>query len=116
MVLSQKTIVITGVTRGLGLAIAKQFIEMGHTVLGCGRSQERIASLEKKWEKPHSFRRVDVSRDREVEEWADFVCKRYSPDLLINNAAIINKNASLWDISAKEFSQVIDVNIKGLVL
>jgi NAD(P)-dependent dehydrogenase (short-subunit alcohol dehydrogenase family) len=34
--------------------------------------------------------------------------------LLINNAALINQNAPLWRISGGEFSQVIDVNIKGV--
>ncbi len=38
---------------------------------------------------------------------------RGAVDLLINNAAIINRNARLWEISAREFSEVIDVNIKG---
>jgi NAD(P)-dependent dehydrogenase (short-subunit alcohol dehydrogenase family) len=35
------------------------------------------------------------------------------PDLLISNAGVINKNARLWEIDAKEFSTVIDVNLKG---
>ena len=37
-----------------------------------------------------------------------------APDLLLNNAALINRNAPLWKISAPEFSDVIDVNIKGV--
>src|SRR5207253_6336818 len=38
-----------------------------------------------------------------------------SPGLLLNNAAIINKNAPLWKVSAEEFDRVIDVNLKGVV-
>ncbi len=38
-----------------------------------------------------------------------------APDLLLNNAAIINRNAPLWKVPAREFSDVIDVNIKGVV-
>jgi NAD(P)-dependent dehydrogenase (short-subunit alcohol dehydrogenase family) len=37
------------------------------------------------------------------------------PDLLVNNAATINRNASLWKVPAEKFSQVTDVNIKGVV-
>ena len=33
---------------------------------------------------------------------------------LLNNAAVINQNASLWQVSAEEFDQVIDINIKGV--
>ena len=37
------------------------------------------------------------------------------PDLLVNNAALINRNAPLWKVPEEEFSRVIDVNIKGVV-
>ncbi len=33
---------------------------------------------------------------------------------MLNNAGVINRNARLWEISAREFSQVMDVNIKGI--
>ena len=36
------------------------------------------------------------------------------PDLLLNNAAIINQNAPLWKVPSDEFSQLIDINIKGV--
>ena len=39
---------------------------------------------------------------------------RGSPDLLINNAAIINKNAPLWQVPAEEFDLLIDINVKGV--
>jgi NAD(P)-dependent dehydrogenase (short-subunit alcohol dehydrogenase family) len=35
------------------------------------------------------------------------------PDLLINNAGVINRNAPLWEVSADEFSKVLDVNVDG---
>jgi NAD(P)-dependent dehydrogenase (short-subunit alcohol dehydrogenase family) len=38
-----------------------------------------------------------------------------APQLLLNNAAVINKNAKLWEVSAGEFSSVLDVNVKGVV-
>jgi NAD(P)-dependent dehydrogenase (short-subunit alcohol dehydrogenase family) len=37
-----------------------------------------------------------------------------APNLLLNNAALINRNAPLWEVPAREFSDVIDVNIKGV--
>jgi NAD(P)-dependent dehydrogenase (short-subunit alcohol dehydrogenase family) len=36
------------------------------------------------------------------------------PDLLLNNAALINGNAPLWRIPADEFGRVVDVNLKGV--
>jgi NAD(P)-dependent dehydrogenase (short-subunit alcohol dehydrogenase family) len=39
-----KIIVITGASRGLGFAMTEQFIQLGHTVLGCTRTQKLYKS------------------------------------------------------------------------
>jgi NAD(P)-dependent dehydrogenase (short-subunit alcohol dehydrogenase family) len=44
---------------------------------------------------------------------AELLERHGAPDLLLNNAALINHNNPIWEISAREFSEVIDVNIKG---
>ena len=41
------TIVITGATKGLGKALAEEYIQLGHNVIGCGRDAESIKSLSK---------------------------------------------------------------------
>lgn len=107
-----KTIVITGVTRGCGRAMADEFIRLGHTVIGCGRSEKEIAQLKRRYPAPHSFSVVNVADNAQVAAWAKQVLHAV-PDLLVNNAALINRNAPLWEVPAQEFSDVIDVNIKG---
>lgn len=112
---TSRTIVITGVTRGLGFAMTRKFIELGHTVIGCGRSDAAIAALNTEFGKPHRFDVVDVTRDDDVANWAKQVIASYgSPDLLLNNAALINPVKPLWQLTADEFDPVIDVNIKGV--
>ena len=114
MVSTQKLILITGVSRGLGRAMAEEFIRLGHPVLGCGRSPDEIARLQKQFGPPHDFAVVDVADDGQVAAWAKRILKSHGvPDLVLNNAGLINRNARLWEISAQEFSQVIDVNLKG---
>ena len=109
-----KTIVITGATRGLGLAMVEKFIELGHIVLGCGRSRDAIEMLRHRYQGAHDFALVDVSRENQVEPWAArLLSSRGTPELLINNAGIINKNAPLWQVPAEEFDDVVDVNVKG---
>src|ERR1700690_3191319 len=109
-----KIVLITGVSRGLGRAMAEEFIRLGHTVVGCGRSPDEIARLQKQFGAPHDFAVVDVASDGQVAAWAKRILKSHgAPDLLLNNAGLINRNARLWEIGAAEFSQVIDVNLKG---
>lgn len=110
-----KLIVITGATRGLGLALTERFVELGHTVVGCGRTREAVGRLRERFGPPHDFAAVDVSRESEVERWAARLLSSHgTPDLLINNAAVINKNAPLWQVPGEEFDQLIDVNVKGV--
>jgi NAD(P)-dependent dehydrogenase (short-subunit alcohol dehydrogenase family) len=110
-----RTIVLTGVTRGLGLAMAEKFIELGHTVLGCGRSRDIIETLRSRYRPPHDFAGIDVALESQVEPWAARLLSSHGPpDLLINNAAIINQNAPLWQVPSDEFDHVIDVNVKGV--
>ncbi len=111
-----RQIVLTGVTRGLGSVLTKAFIDRKHIVAGCGRSRPEIERLAATFGAPHSFAAVDVADDAQVAAWASAVIARHGPpDLLINNAALINRNAPLWEVPAAEFARVIDVNIKGVV-
>ncbi|HVR97560.1 MAG TPA: SDR family oxidoreductase [Thermoanaerobaculia bacterium] len=114
MIDGSRTVVLTGVTRGLGRALACGLAGLGHTVLGCGRSRQALYDLRTELDGPHSFEVVDVASASEVETWAQQLAARYpAPDLLINNAGLINASAPLWQVPEKEFSQVVDVNIKG---
>lgn len=110
-----RLVLITGVSRGLGRAMAIKFAELGHTVIGCGRSKKAITSLQKELGEPHRFSVVDVTRDAMVAKWAGEVIETAGvPDLLLNNAALMNPVAPLWEITWKEFDEVIDANIKGV--
>jgi NAD(P)-dependent dehydrogenase (short-subunit alcohol dehydrogenase family) len=110
-----RRIVITGVSRGLGRALAEEFASQGHTVAGCGRSATVLAELQGRLGSPHSFTTVDVADDDQVKRWAGALLQRFGvPDLLVNNAAVINRNACLWKVPTAEFDQVVDINIKGV--
>ena len=111
---SHKRIVITGATRDLGRALAEGFARLGHTVIGCGRDARAIELLRAALGAPHHFEAVNVARGPS-ESLGRAVPRRIRPpDLLINNAALINRNAPLWQVPAEEFDRLIDVNIKGV--
>ena len=109
-----RNIVITGISRGCGRALAEYYLARGHRVAGCARSQEIVDELLAEHGPLHHFAPVDVSDDEAVRVWACDVLAHFgAPDLLVNNAAVIAGNAPLWDIPVHEFDAVIDVNIKG---
>ena len=109
-----RRVLITGASRGLGHAMAEEFARLGHVVIGCGRSHQPIVALQARLGSPHRFDCVDVADDAAVKAWAAEVLKSHGwPDLLINNAALMNRNAPIWKVPAEEFDTVIDVNIKG---
>jgi NAD(P)-dependent dehydrogenase (short-subunit alcohol dehydrogenase family) len=109
-----RTVLLTGVSRGLGRALALRLATLGHVVVGCGRTRSAMEELQEQLGEPHGFTVVDVASAAEVEAWARRVLARHPPiDLLINNAGVINANAPLWQVPEAELSRVIDVNLKG---
>lgn len=111
-----RTILITGVTRGLGRALAERYAAEGHTIVGCGRTQKALDELASQLGDGHRFDVLDVVDDAAVAAWAGSVLESHgAPDLLLNNAALINERAPLWQVPVAEFDQLIDVNIKGVV-
>lgn len=112
---TSRRILITGVTRGLGWAMAEEFIRLGHIIIGCGRSLPAIEELRARHPAPCRFDVVDVTSDGDVAAWAKQVLDTAGPpELLLNNAALINRNAPLWEVPVDEFSAVIAVNINGV--
>lgn len=110
-----RRVLITGVSRGLGHAMVDEFIRLGHVIIGCARSTAAIGELRSAHGAPHRFDVVDVADDDGVKEWAAAVLQsRGAPDLLLNNAGVINPSAPLWKVSAQDFDRVIDINIKGV--
>lgn len=112
---AQKVVVITGATKGLGREMVEGFVAAGHKVAGCGRTAKCIEELKQKYGAEHLFTQVDVTSDEQVKRWAQGVLEKFgAPDLLLNNAAVINCNAPLWEVSAEEFDRLVAVNICGV--
>lgn len=114
----KKHVMITGCARGLGLAMARSFAALGWRVSGCGTKQDAVARLAVELEETgagHLIRTCDVTSAEDVAGMAEEILSvSGAPDLLLNNAAVINANAPMWEVPPEEFSRVIDVNLKGI--
>ena len=105
---------LTGCTSGLGRALVPEFVKAGHTVVGCGRNEIALQHLRDEFPKCF-FLAADVSSDESAGEFCDeALFTAGAPDLLINNAAIINEPMPLWEISAEDFDELTSVNINGV--
>ncbi|XVE91029.1 hypothetical protein DITRI_Ditri20bG0123200 [Diplodiscus trichospermus] len=112
-----KAVLITGVSRGLGRALALELSKRGHSVIGCSRAQDKLNSLQSELSSPerHLLLNVDVRSNSSVEELARIIMeKKIVPDIIVNNAGTINKNNRIWEVPAEEFDAVIDTNVKGI--
>jgi NAD(P)-dependent dehydrogenase (short-subunit alcohol dehydrogenase family) len=110
-------VVITGCTRGLGRAMASGFAALGWTVAGCGTRPAAVAALQEELGATHMILGCDVAEARQVEDFAGRVVDALGPPrLLVNNAALINACAPLWEVPEDEFSRLVDVNLKGVHL
>ena len=60
----------------------------------------------------HFFDVCDVSHEADVASFCTAVLENFgAPDLVLNNAAIMNHPAPLWETSEADFSRIIDINI-----
>ena len=113
--MKERVIVITGAGRGLGLALAREFARLDHVVIGCSKTQRSVQRASSALGEGHEISQVNVTEDKQVRAWAQASMSAHGPpDLLINNAGVINENAPLWEISERAFSRVVEVNICGV--
>ncbi|KAL0533386.1 hypothetical protein IC582_030225 [Cucumis melo] len=111
-------ILISGVSKGLGRALALEFGKLGHIIVGCSRNQNQLDSLQHHLSTisslTHLLIKVDVSSNDEVKEMAETVLQKVGPPhIIVNNAGVINENVKMWEGCVEEFDNVIDTNIKG---
>lgn len=105
---------LTGCTSGLGRALVPRFVEAGHTVVGGGRNAVALEELAAEFPESH-FLELDVASEPSVIAFCEMALEATgAPELLINNAAVINQPKPLWEVPAEEFDQLTAININGV--
>lgn len=87
---SQQIVLITGGSSGIGLALAKKFMENDNTVIITGRNLQKLKDVQKDFPKIQIFQ-SDVTVDADVRKLADDIQEKFGGiDFLINNAGVMN--------------------------
>lgn len=116
--LEGRNAIVTGGTRGIGLAIAQALAEAGASVAICGRKQSDVENIVSELS-AHAAgkivgRAADVSDSGQVADFFRFVDDSFGGlDILVNNAGVGTFRATA-DLSIEDWHRVIDTNLSGV--
>jgi NAD(P)-dependent dehydrogenase (short-subunit alcohol dehydrogenase family) len=115
MDLSGKVILITGASRGIGAAAAREFAARGAKVALVARSSDAIADLAGEIGPQAVAIPCDISRYWEMQQAVENCLTAHGAlDVLINNAGVIEPVAHLAEVDPDAWGSVIDINLKGV--
>jgi len=111
--------VVTGGARGIGFAIAARFLESGAKVALLDRDKaapdQAAADLKSKGTVATFV--ADVTDEASMQKAFDGAAKSFGTvDIMVNNAGIAGPNLKTWEYPAKDFREVIEVDLIGVFL
>jgi len=113
---TDKIVVITGGSDGIGKALVAQFLALGAKVATCGRNENKLSLLATEFPSSNLFTaQVDVSKQDQSEAFIKQVVDNWGRiDILINNAGI-SMRALVSEVSVQTLQNVMDINFWGTV-
>ncbi|MEO5650916.1 MAG: SDR family oxidoreductase [Ginsengibacter sp.] len=113
---TNKVVVITGGTDGIGKAMVKEFLHLGAKVATCSRTSEKLDLLNHEFlGKPLLTVVADVSKEEDCKNFFEKIQEKFNGvDILINNAGI-SMRALFKDTELTTLKKVMDINFWGTV-
>lgn len=113
---TDKVVVVTGGTDGIGKALVETLLDMGAKVATCGRNHDKLYQLQSQHPSAALHTMVaDVSSENDCRRFIETTIKFFGGvDILINNAGI-SMRAILKDVSLDAIRKVMDINFYGAV-
>jgi 3-oxoacyl-[acyl-carrier protein] reductase len=107
--LHQQIVLITGATRGIGLAAARTFIQAGATVIGTGRKQQDVENIQRQLGSRFRGEVVDFTRLNSYNHFRNWL-KKQEISVLVNNAGV-NKIDDIRDLTSSDWDRLLHVNL-----
>ena len=113
MDLKEKVVIVTGGAKGIGKSIAEEFVRESCQVIILDVDSKEGKKIQNNSKGKIEFANVDISKEEQVKEISKYIMNKYgSIDILINNAAKKTEN-KFFEMSVKEFREIIDTNLIG---
>ena len=114
--LEGRTALVTGAASGIGLGIARRFLEEGASVVFTDVDEERLKAAAPEREPRAATCRADVAEPADAEDAVDLAVRTFgSIDVLVNNAGIVGWT-DFADTTIEQWKRVMDVNVTGMFL
>jgi NAD(P)-dependent dehydrogenase (short-subunit alcohol dehydrogenase family) len=110
---TQKTVIVTGASQGIGAAVVKAFLERGYNVVGTSRSATKSAEL--KASDKLLLVDGDIGQAATAKKVVEAAIEKFgSIDAVVNNAGIFVAKPFV-DYSAEDFRSLVSTNLEGYV-
>lgn len=104
-------LLVTGSSRGIGLGVARYFVDRGYTVRGCSRSESAFASAHYRHE------RLDVADEPSVRAWVTSVARELGRiDVAVCNAGIVGSALMMSVTPSAIFDEFAATHLRGAFL
>lgn len=111
-----KIAIVTGASKGLGIAITRRLVREGATVIASARSKELLDLLAQEAPEQIIPHPCDVTQSKQVQQLIETVIQRFGKlDLLINNAGL-GYFAPVDELTEEQWDEMMNVNLKGAFL
>lgn len=113
--LTNKTVLITGASSGIGEAAVRELASTGAKLLIGARRTDRLQALAGELGDNVAWRQLDVTDAADFDAFADAAAERFGRiDALVNNAGVMPLSP-LAEMKRDEWKKMIDVNIHGVL-
>ncbi|MEU5903954.1 SDR family oxidoreductase [Micromonospora sp. NPDC047467] len=111
---TNKVVLVTGASSGIGEAVALRLAREGHHVVAGARRRDRLAALAEHHDNIR-VRRLDVTDRGDVAAFVDSAVAEFGRvDVIVNNAGLMPLSR-LDALLVDEWDQMLDVNVRGLL-